>query len=281
MLPVAVEVGSTVEAGNTTVEPTMRTLHGRFGIRLVRRTRTTLIKRHHDVRAYLSLYIHHALGGKQQFAAVDMAGELHAFLCHLADVGEGEYLVAAGVGKYGSCPSLEAVQPTRLVQDLRARAEVEVVGVAEDDLRLDIVLKVAPLYALHGAHRADGHEDGREDVAVVGMNDPGASRRTRIGLQESEHRLISCWELRVRNFAPLRVINFVLGIPLRVQPQGGFFTARSASVHLLSYSPKGFFTRKLYLVSLFREDNLGAEGLLLFGGHEGIRHDDDRVAYMY
>ena len=138
------------------------------------------------------------------------------------------------------------------------------VGVAKDNLRLDIVLKVAPLYALHGAHCADGHEDGREDVAVVGMNDPGTRRRTSIRVLESEHRLTSCWELRVRNFAPLRVINFVLGTPLR-----------------FVYSPKGFFTQKLYLVSLFREDNLGAEGLLLFVGHEGIRHDDDRVAYMY
>src|SRR5574344_862255 len=121
-----------------------------------------------------------------------MAGELYSFLGHLAYVGQGEDLISSGVGEYGACPSLEAVQTACLVQDLGARTEVEMVGVAKDNLRLDIVLKVAPLYALHGAHCADGHEDGREDVAVVGMNDPGTRRRTSIRVLESEHRLTAC-----------------------------------------------------------------------------------------
>ena len=38
---------------------------------------------------------------------------------------------------------------------------------------------------------------------------------------------------------------------------------------------------RLYLVSFFWENDLGAEGLLLFGCHEGIRHDDDRIPHMY
>lgn len=55
------------------------------------------------------------------------------------------------------------------MEDLRTRAEEEVVGVAEYDLRLDIVLQLLALHAFDGTHRSDGHKDWREDIAVVGM----------------------------------------------------------------------------------------------------------------
>ena len=38
---------------------------------------------------------------------------------------------------------------------------------------------------------------------------------------------------------------------------------------------------RLYLVSFFWENDLGAEGLLLFGCHEGIGHDDDNVSHSH
>ena len=48
------------------------------------------------------------------------------------------------------------------------------VGVAEDDFGVDVVIEVAQLHALHASYGPDGHEDGRVDVAVVGMDDASA-----------------------------------------------------------------------------------------------------------
>ena len=110
--------------------------------------------------------------------AVDMASELTAFLLQFADAGEREDLEAAAVGEHGALEAVEAVEAASLFDDAGAGAEVEVVGVAEDDFGVDVLIEVAQLHALDGAHGAHGHEDRGVDVAVVGVN----HSRTRAGL---------------------------------------------------------------------------------------------------
>jgi hypothetical protein len=61
------------------------------------------------------------------------------------------------------------MQTTSFVQDVEAGAQVEVVRIAEDDLGLHIVGKVALLHRLHGASRPDRHENGCFNSAVVGV----------------------------------------------------------------------------------------------------------------
>ena len=54
---------------------------------------------------------------------------------------------------------------------LRARAEVEVVRVGEDDPRAEL-RQLARTHGLDGGLRADGHEAGRLDLAVRRLETP-------------------------------------------------------------------------------------------------------------
>ena len=60
-------------------------------------------------------------------------------------------------------------------EHLAAGAEVEVVGVAQDDLGLHLLLEFAEVDSLHAAHRAHGHEDGGEDLAMGRLDAARAS----------------------------------------------------------------------------------------------------------
>ncbi len=55
-----------------------------------------------------------------------------------------------------------------------AGAQEEVVGVGEDDRRVEIVPEVALGEAFDGGLGADRHEDGGGDVAMFGVEDAGA-----------------------------------------------------------------------------------------------------------
>ena len=54
---------------------------------------------------------------------------------HLAQLAQAEDLKAAGVGQHGSRPTDEAVQPAHAPDGLVAGPQVEVIGVAQNDLR--------------------------------------------------------------------------------------------------------------------------------------------------
>ena len=169
MLAVAVEIVGAVKLRDASIEPSVGTVHRIFGVAFVGRAGTAFIEGHHDVGTYGALDVHHVLGREEQFTAVDMRRETYAFFGHLADVGEREDLEAAAVGEDRTCPSLEGVQSTGLTEYLRTRAQVEMIGVAQDDLCMDVVFQFTPLYTLDGTNGADGHEDRREDVAMIGM----------------------------------------------------------------------------------------------------------------
>ena len=94
-----------------------------------------LVEGHHDVRSDAALNAQTAFRTEQVLAPVDVAGKGHPLLGDLAAVGQAVDLVAAAVGQDGAVPLHEAVQTTGRLHHLRAGAEVEVVGVAQDDLR--------------------------------------------------------------------------------------------------------------------------------------------------
>jgi hypothetical protein len=78
------------------------------------------------------------------------------------------------------------VQAAQLLHDALARAEVEVVGVREDDVRAERAHLVG-MEALDGALRADGHEGGRADLTVGRGEDAGTGRAVR-GVHAEAHR---------------------------------------------------------------------------------------------
>ena len=99
-----------------------------------------------------------------------MGVELDAVLADFAQFPERKDLEAAAVGEDGAVPPHEAVQPAAQAHDLVARAEHQVVGVAEEDPHVERA-QVARFEGLDGALRADGHEDRGLHVAVGGVQD--------------------------------------------------------------------------------------------------------------
>ena len=101
---------------------------------------------------------------------VAVGGEPAAFGRELADGRQGEDLEAAAVRQDGPVPMFEFVQSAGLSERVQAGTEIEMIGVPEDDLRLDVLLQVPVIHALDGTDGSDGHEDGGMDLAVVGRD---------------------------------------------------------------------------------------------------------------
>jgi len=97
-----------------------------------------------------------------------MALKDHAFLAYFAGACQRKYLVAAAVGEDGPVPAVEAVQAAGAFQHFGARTQVEMVGIAQDDLRLYIVGQLPLRYGFYAAGGAYGHENRGEDLTVVG-----------------------------------------------------------------------------------------------------------------
>ena len=70
---------------------------------------------------------------------VQMALEFHAIFGNVAQVLETPDLESAAVGKHRAVPAHELLHAAHLGNKFRARAQVQVVRVREDDLRLHFV----------------------------------------------------------------------------------------------------------------------------------------------
>ncbi len=98
---------------------------------------------------------------------------MDAVVGDFAERAERENLKAAGVGEEGARPTHEFVKAAHAADYFVAGAEIEMVGVAEDDFcaeRFERVLRDG----FDGALRADGHEDRGFD-GLVGEDETAAT----------------------------------------------------------------------------------------------------------
>ena len=153
-----------------TVEPSFGQSKRFLGIFIVRITRRTLIECHHDVGSDDALYLHHTFRSKQVLRAVDVATEGTSFFCNLAVFTQREYLEAARIGENRTIPSIELMQATCLLEHLKSWTKVEMIGIAKNNLCLDLLLQFAKMQALDTAHCAYRHENRSLDLAMVGGN---------------------------------------------------------------------------------------------------------------
>ncbi len=87
--------------------------------------------------------------------------------------------------RMGRSQFMNAVQAAGVAHDVSAGAQVEVVGVGEQDLRPEIV-QLGGGDALDRGARADGHEDGRLHGTVGGVEASPARRGGGIAREELE-----------------------------------------------------------------------------------------------
>ena len=92
-----------------------------------------LVEGHHDVGAESDLHVDGVLGSEEVRAPVEMRAELDAFVSDFAQRAEGKDLEAAGVSEQGARPTDEAMKAAHAANCFVAGAQIEVIGVAEDD----------------------------------------------------------------------------------------------------------------------------------------------------
>ncbi len=144
---------------------------------------STFVEGHDDVSAESDLDVDGMFRSEEVRAAIEMGAELDAVVRDFAESVEGEDLEAAGVSEDGARPTHEFVKPAHAVNLLVTRAQIKVIGVAEDDFdaeRFERVLRDG----FDGALRADGHEDGGFD-GLMGQEETAAAATGGCGFREN------------------------------------------------------------------------------------------------
>ena len=117
-------------------------------------------------------------------------------LFYLAYVGQGIHLVSPAVRKYGFVPTYKLVQPPRLLQHVKPRAQIQMVSISQNNLRLNIVLQFALVHCLYRSRRAHRHKYGGVNNAVAGSKFPCPCLGTFVGCCNlKKHNAAKVWYL--------------------------------------------------------------------------------------
>ena len=109
----------------------------------------------------------------QKLASVNVRVEFHAFGTDFTQLAQRKDLEAAGIGQDGAIPAHEAVQPAAQRHNLVARAQKQVIRVAEDDGDAQLV-QIPRFQRFDGRLRPHGHEDRGLHGAMRGLQDAAA-----------------------------------------------------------------------------------------------------------
>ena len=135
-----------------------------------------------------------------------MRAELTAFLAEFADARQREHLKAPRIGKNGTVPRVELMQATSLAQDIESWAQVQMIGVAQNNLGLYLLAQLGEMYTLDASHRTYWHEDGRLDLAVICCNKTRASIRGIVAMLYFKRHFFSSFSSGMSNFSGLSTI---------------------------------------------------------------------------
>ena len=141
--------------------------------------RQALVEHHRDVRAELRLNVGRLLRRQRVRRPVEMRSEVRPVLVDRPPRGEAEHLIPAAVGQDRLRPADEPVEPAPAGDEIVAGPQIQVIGVAQQDLGADR-FEIAVRDAFHGALRPDRHERRRLDVAVGGGHDAAARAAVRV-----------------------------------------------------------------------------------------------------
>src|SRR5260221_19554 len=120
-----------------------------------------------------------------------------AILVHRPQRGEGENLKASRVGENRAVPLHERVEAAKVPDQLVARAEMQVIRIRENHLRVHRT-QVVGIQRLDGGERADGHECRRLHDAMRRGKPRGPGRTNRALERECEAHGLRRWPWRRR-----------------------------------------------------------------------------------
>src|SRR5712692_2025806 len=114
-----------------------------------------------------------------------MGLEAYPFLTHARQCPETEHLKTPAIGEDGGRPGHEGMQPAKAADEAVARAEREMIGVAQDDTR-PTGYQVAGAQRLDGGLGANRHKHRGVEGAVRSVELSKACLAVCIGVQEFE-----------------------------------------------------------------------------------------------
>ena len=101
--------------------------------------------------------------------AVQMGAEQNAIVGDFAKIVEAEDLEAAGIGEDGPRPGHEAVETAEALDAFVTGTKKQMVGVGEDNFRVEFRFQIALGESFDRGLCADGHEYRSFDNAMRGM----------------------------------------------------------------------------------------------------------------
>ena len=120
----------------------------------------------------MRLNLHTLLRAHEYPFSVDVGGKTDALLGNLAQSRQRKNLKAAAVGQDGTRPVHKLMQSAHVVNQIIARAQVQMVGVGQLDLAVHITLQLNGGYAaLYGGAGTDIHKHRGLDIPVYGVQD--------------------------------------------------------------------------------------------------------------
>jgi hypothetical protein len=158
--------GDFVAVGAEVIERAARPGHGEaeafFGAITSGWILGALVEGHADIGAECDLHVDRMFGSEEVRTPVEMRAKADTVVSNFSERAEGEDLEAAGISKDGARPTDEAMQTAHAANGFVAGAQIEMVGVAEDDFCAEGLERVLG-DGFDGSLCADGHKDGGLD----------------------------------------------------------------------------------------------------------------------
>jgi hypothetical protein len=133
----------------------------------------TFIEGHDDIGAEVLLNGDGFLRREAMRRTVNVTLEGDAVIVDFAGLREGEDLKAARIGEHGARPLHELMQAAHITDKFVAGAQIEMIGVAQDQRSID-VFEMLGRKRLDRGLRADRREDRREQIAMRSGEEAGA-----------------------------------------------------------------------------------------------------------
>ena len=157
--------------------PADGSMHRRAAGLMASRIWQTLVEHHEDVASQRQLDVDRRLRSEHVRIAVQVRAEQHSVFGDPSQRIEAEQLKTARVREDGAVPRHELMEASEFADQLMTGPQEQMIGVGENDPRVEFIGQVALRDALYSCLSAHGHENRGFDGAMCGVKQTGAGVR--------------------------------------------------------------------------------------------------------